>query len=75
MNDQQALLAFPALAVLVLLSSMQVSHLYTTREELMGLSPNNRGARSSPRESSLGCWNSEMPIPWKDDMTVVANGL
>ena len=33
MNDQQALLAFPALAVLVLLSSMHVSHLYTTREE------------------------------------------
>ena len=33
MNDQQALLAFPALAVLVLLSSMHVSHVYTTREE------------------------------------------
>jgi len=35
MNYQQALLAFPALAVLVLLSSMRVSHLYTTREEAL----------------------------------------
>ena len=41
----------------------------------LGLSPNNKGARSSSRESPLGCWNSEMQVPWKDDMAVEADGL